>query len=335
MYKVYSATIELTRKCNARCKHCIVDALYEKENELSTDRIIKLIEELADEGCTSIVFTGGEAFLREDWPLFVQKANSLNMQIVMMTNGLKINDEIIKTLKLFNVSLGISLDGASADTHDKIRGVKGIFDNFTKIIPKLKKAGIYVGIPTTVMKSNFDELDKIKDLLIKLKADTWQLQIVKPSERLVDDELLTEEQYYKLAEKIVEYRKRYGKKLQIVEADCIGYNSLLTPNLSIQEWRGCECGIFSVSIESDGNVKGCPNMNNSEGNITNTPFSEIWQNHNAFAYNRQPQKQELIGFCNECEHKFVCRGGCPINPKTKDNKNIYCLHKIETIGYDS
>ena len=134
------------------------------------------------------------------------------------------------------------------------------------------------------------------------KADTWQLQIVKPSERLVDDELLTEEQYYKLAEKIVEYRKRYGKKLQIVEADCIGYNSLLTPNLSIQEWRGCECGIFSVSIESDGNVKGCPNMNNSEGNITNTPFSEIWQNHNAFAYNRQPQKQELIGFCNECEH---------------------------------
>ena len=201
-------------------------------------------------------------------------------------------------------------------------------------MPKLKKAGIYVGVPTTVMKSNFDELDKIRDLLIKLKVNTWQLQIVKPSERLTDDEILTEEQYYKLAEKIVEYRKKYNKKIEIVEADCIGYNSILTPSLSIQDWRGCECGIYSVSIESDGNVKGCPNMNNSEGNIADKPFKEIWQDHNTFAYNRQPHKKELLGFCNECEHKFVCRGGCPTNPTTKDRKNTYCLHKIETVGAD-
>ena len=334
MYKLYSATIELTRKCNARCKHCIIDALYEKENELSTDRIIRLLEEISDEGCTTVVLTGGEAFLRKEWPLFVQKATALNMQIVMMTNGLKIDDEIIKILKMYNVSLGISLDGATAETHDKIRGVKGIFDNFTKVMQKLKKAGIYVGIATTVMKSNFNELDKIRDLLIKLKADSWQLQIVKPSERLQDDEILTEEQYYQLAEKIVEYRKKYNKKMEIVEADCIGYNSTLTPFLSIQEWRGCECGIYSVSIESDGNIKGCPNMNNSEGNITDRPFKEIWQDHNAFAYNRQPHKKELLGYCNECEHKFVCRGGCPTNPTTKDRRNTYCLHKIETVGTD-
>ena len=96
MYKLYSATVELTRKCNARCKHCIVDALYEKENELSTERILKLIEELHDEGCEDITFTGGEPFLREEWPLFVQKARSLNMNVVMMTNGLKINDAIIE-----------------------------------------------------------------------------------------------------------------------------------------------------------------------------------------------------------------------------------------------
>ena len=170
MYKLYSATVELTRKCNARCKHCIVDALYEKENELSTERILKLIEELHDEGCEDITFTGGEPFLREEWPLFVQKARSLNMNVVMMTNGLKINDAIIKTLAMFNVSLGISLDGSSSEIHDGVRGVKGIFNHFVEIVPKLKKAGIYIGIPTTVMKSNFKDLDKIRDLLIKLKG---------------------------------------------------------------------------------------------------------------------------------------------------------------------
>ena len=333
MYKLYGATIELTRKCNARCKHCIVNAAVAKDNEMTTERIIDLLEELHDEGCQTVTFTGGEPFMREDWPLFLQKARALNMQIVMMSNGLAIDDSIIKTLKLFDVALGISLDGADAQTHDRIRGVDGIFEHFTKILPKLKKAGVYTSMATTVMKSNFDELDKIKDLLLKLNADAWQIQVVKPCSRLMDSELLTEEQYYELAKKIVEYREKYGKKMMIVEADCIGYNSILTPKLYIKEWAGCECGINSVSIESDGNVKGCPNMNNSEGNVTNTPFREIWQSHDTFAYNRKPNIKSLTGYCTECEHKYVCRGGCPTNCKTSKG-SAYCLHKIETIGVD-
>ncbi len=333
MYKLYGATIELTRRCNAHCKHCIINAAVEKDNEMSTDRIISLLEELHDEGCQMVTFTGGEPFMREDWPLFLQKAKALDMQIVMMSNGLKIDDSVIKTLKLFDVSLGISLDGATADTHDRIRGVKGIFDHFVEIIPKLKKAEVYTSMATTVMQSNFNELDKIKDLLLKLNADAWQIQVVKPCSRLMDSELLTEEQYYNLAKKIVEYREKYSKKMFIVEADCIGYNSSLTPKLYIQGWRGCECGINSVSIESDGNVKGCPNMNNSEGNVSNTPFKEIWQSHDTFSYNRRPNISSLSGYCAECEHKYVCRGGCPTNCKTS-NGSAYCLYKIETVGAD-
>ena len=72
-----------------------------------------------------------------------------------------------------------------------------------------------------------------KDLLLKLKVDSWQIQVVKPCSRLDNNEILTEEQYYKLAKKIVEYRKKYNKKLQIVESDCIGYNSILSKYLYI------------------------------------------------------------------------------------------------------
>ncbi len=333
MYKLYSATLELTRKCNAKCRHCIVNAGAEKDNELSTERIMNLLEELSDEGCSNIVLTGGEPFLREDWALFLQKAKALNMQIVMMTNGLKLDDNIIKILKRFNVTIGISLDGAEAKTHDMIRGVPGIFEHFKEVLPKLRKAGVYAVVATTVMKSNYNELDRIKDLLLKLKAEAWQIQVVKPCSRLLESELLSEQEYYKLAEKIAEFRQKYGKKMNIVESDCIGYNSILTPKLYIKEWAGCECGINSVSIESDGNVKGCPNMNNSEGNISNIPFRDIWQSHESFKYNRKPNVDSLEGFCKQCEHKYVCRGGCPTNCKTKDG-GAYCLHKIETVGYN-
>jgi radical SAM protein with 4Fe4S-binding SPASM domain len=334
MYKLYSAVVELTSECNANCRHCIVDAGKKKKNELSSDRIIRLLEELNDEGCQEVVFTGGEPFLREDWILFLQKAKALGMQSIVMTNGLKVDNYIIEVLKMYNVTVGLSLDGADSKTHDKIRGVSGIFEHTVELIKKLKKAKVYTVIATTVMQSNFSQLDKIKDLLIKLKAEAWQLQIVKPCKRLPESELLSEEQYYNLAEKIVEYRKKYLRKINIVESDCIGYNSVMTKDLYIKEWCGCECGINSVSITSDGIVKGCSNMNGfDEGNITDVPFSTIWQSHEKFSYNRRPNMNKLKGFCSKCEHKYLCRGGCPINPKTSDG-GAYCLHKIETVGYN-
>lgn len=334
MYKLYTATIEITRRCNAKCVHCIIGAEKAKPEELTTNEILTLIEDMSDLGCQNVALTGGEPFLRKEWPMFLQKIASLDMQTIFMTNAMLIDDDVINILKLYpNIALGISLDGADKETHDYVRGLPGIFEHFCNIVPKLKDAGIYVAIPTTVMQSNYNKLEDIRDLLIKLGVDAWQLQIVKPSERLPESELLTEEQYYHLAENIADWREKYADKINIMESDCIGYYSKLQNRLYIQNWRGCECGIYSVSIESDGNVKGCPNMNNSEGNIKTRPFKEIWADHNSFKYNRCPQIEILKGYCQDCKHKYICRGGCPTNPKTKSG-SAFCLYKIEQKGYD-
>ncbi len=334
MYKLYSSTIEITRRCNAKCIHCIIGAGEQKPDELSAEQIMKLIQDMADLGCQNIALTGGEPFLRKEWPLFLQKITSLGMQAIFMTNAMLINDDVLEILKLYpETAIGISLDGPNKETHDYIRGINGIFEHFCKIVKRLKEQNIYVAIPTTVMQSNFNQLDEILELLISLGVDAWQLQIVKPSERLNEGELLTEEQYYMLAERIVEYREKYSDKITVMESDCIGYFSKLKDKLYIQNWRGCECGIYSVSIESDGNVKGCPNMNNSEGNIKSRDFKEIWNDHHSFSYNRNPDLESLQGYCRECKHKFICRGGCPTNPKIKSG-SAFCLYKIEEIGYD-
>ena len=334
MYNLITATIEITRRCNAKCIHCIVDAGEQKPEELTTNEILTLIEDMSDLGCQNIALTGGEPFIRKEWPLFLQKISSLGMQVIFMTNAMLINDDVIDILKLYpNIAMGISIDGANKETHDYVRGVPGIFEHFCQIVPKLKEIGVYIATPTTVMQSNFDKLDDILHLLISLGVDAWQLQIVKPSDRLPESELLSEEQYYKLAEKIVQFREEFSDKIDIMESDCIGYFSKLQPKLHIQNWRGCECGIYSVSIEADGNVKGCPNMNIYEGNIKERAFKDIWNDHNSFKYNRLPQVDLLKGYCAECKYKYICRGGCPTNPKTKSG-SAYCLYKIEQCGCD-
>lgn len=334
MYNLITATIEITRRCNAKCMHCIINAGEAKPQELTVNEIMTLIEDMSDLGCQNIALTGGEPFMRKEWPMFLQKISNLGMQTIFMTNAMLINNDVLDILKLYpNVAMGISIDGANKETHDYVRGVSGIFEHFCNIVPKLKEIGVYVATPTTVMQSNFDKLDDILKLLISLGVDAWQLQIVKPSDRLPKSELLTEEQYYTLAEKIAKYREEYSDKIDIMESDCIGYFSKLQPKLHIQNWRGCECGIYSVSIEADGNVKGCPNMNNSEGNIKERPFKEIWNDHNSFKYNRSPNIDIIEGYCKECKYKFICRGGCPTNPKNKSG-SAFCLYKIEQIGID-
>ena len=334
MYNLITVTLEITRKCNANCIHCIINAGCEKQNELTNTEIITLLEDFSDLGCKNVVITGGEPFVREDWPMFIAKINNLEMQAIIMTNALMIDEDVINILKLYPATaLGISLDGANEQTHDYIRGTKGIFNHFCEIVPKLKQAGIYVAVPTTVMQSNYNQLDEILNLLIELGVDAWQLQIVKPSEKLPKEELLTEKQYYELAKKIANYRQNYSDKISITEADCIGYFSSFQQQLAIQNWRGCECGIYSASIESDGNVKGCPNMNNSEGNIRQRPFKEIWSDHNSFKYNRCPQIELVQGYCKSCKHKYICRGGCPTNNKNHSG-SPYCLYKIEQCGCD-
>lgn len=334
MYKLHTGIVEITRKCCAKCIHCIIDAGEERSNELTSSEIIKLIEDFYDLGCKNVVLTGGEPFLREDWPLFVNKIRQLNMRPLFMTNAMPINDETIEVLKLYpNVCFGISLDGANKETHDYIRGVDGIFEHFCEIVPKLKAEKFYVAPETTVMQRNYDQLDDILNLLIDLKVDAWQIQIVKPNKRLSPDEYLTEQQYLELAKKIAYYRENFSDVIRIVEADCIGYHSSFQDKLEIKQWGGCSCGIHSVTVESDGNVKGCPNMNNSEGNIRRRPFKEIWADHNSFRYNRCPQVDTLEGFCAECKYKYSCRGGCPENPTTPSGNRL-CLYKIETKGCD-
>ena len=294
----------------------------------------ELINDLTDLGTKRIIFTGGEPFLREDWPLFALKVNQFNIKPIFMTNGLVVDNNLLDIANLYpNIVFALSLDGADAKTHDYIRGIPGIFEHYCKTVQKLKAMNFQVVSQTTVMQSNINQLDDIAKLQAELDIDSWLIQIAEPNDRLPQKEILSERQFYQVAEKIVELKEKYSGKLPISEADCIGHYSSLQYGLSIHNWKGCQCGIHSCCIEANGNVKGCPAMNNSEGNIRQRPFKEIWQDHNSFKYSRLPDIDNLIGYCKECKYKYACRGGCPENPLTKCG-NKYCLYKIEQMGYD-
>ena len=158
---------ELTLKCNLRCIHCGSSAGKSRPDELSTKESLKLCKDLAEINTDEVCFMGGEPFLRKEWYRLGREVKDLGMKLLIISNGYIVNDDIIsKLVNLEPYAVSTSLDGATAKTHDHIRGVNGSFKKVMEFISSSKKSDLPVTVITTVNKLNLKELPMIKDFLL-------------------------------------------------------------------------------------------------------------------------------------------------------------------------
>lgn len=131
----------VTDKCNLRCKHCYRSGKPIEEVPFSDAK--KIMDNLADAsgklGNCVVGLTGGEPLLREDifriLDYLKEKCNEgYPTSALLMTNGTLITSKIAQKLNSyfpFLHSVQISLDGATPEVHDAIRG-KGSFKRAVK-----------------------------------------------------------------------------------------------------------------------------------------------------------------------------------------------------------
>lgn len=308
------AVWELTLKCNLKCLHCGSSAGKKRTDELSTKEALQLCHDLSDLGFGGIALMGGEVFLRKDWSVISKEIKDLGIALSIITNGFFKPEKFIPELvKLETDCLMLGLDGASAKTQDKIRNVEGSFEKAKAFMRAAKQAGLSVGIITTVHKLNFKELPKILDFVIKEEV-IWQIQEATPIGRFPKELVLSNEEYYSLGLFIYSLQKKYNKKnFSIVGTHNFGFHSKVIPNLSTYpEWKGCYAGKTVLGIQSNGNIKGCLALSDDyiEGNIKKRSIKEIWNDPNAFAYNRKFKVEDLGENCQQCKYGKECKGGC-------------------------
>lgn len=151
---IRSIFLHLTDRCNLRCIHCYVGSEPAVSGEIGSERVHGLIDELADLGGRAITFSGGEPLLRTDWPDFFQHAAE-RLTVTLNTNGTLIKDRTAALLAGFDPFVQISLDGPSAEVHDRIRG-GGTFDAALRGIRLLQDKGLgeRLVVSMTLMKQN-------------------------------------------------------------------------------------------------------------------------------------------------------------------------------------
>ncbi|MDP7110315.1 MAG: radical SAM protein [Myxococcota bacterium] len=126
-----------TLRCNLTCTMC--RTCYDQEQELDTDEVRQLIDQVADWGVPIFNLLGGEPFLRRDILPILTHAHYRGLITTVTTNGTLLDDRAIEALApLFRVHLNVSLDGLE-QTHDRIRGA-GVFAKATRAIRQLAEA---------------------------------------------------------------------------------------------------------------------------------------------------------------------------------------------------
>ena len=329
------AVWEITLACNLNCMHCGSAAGKKRPDELSTKEALDLCESLKEIDCKGVALMGGEPLLRPDWADISKRVHELGMELSIITNGWLGQDKRIaqQILDLSPECVTVSLDGADPLVHDMIRGVDGSFDRAIKALRHYASLGIPTTAITTVHKLNLQELVKIRDLLRGLGV-AWQIQMATPFGRLERKHVLTPDEYYSVAMFIASTRKLYSKELLVAGAHDMGYFSNILPDLQVKGWHGCQAGISTLGIQSNGNIIGCLALGDGfiEGNVKDRPLQEIWNDESFSKYSRYYKKEDMKGHCSRCEFWERCGGGCSTVSYSMTgelHQDPYCTRHIE------
>lgn len=313
---------ETTRSCNLDCAHCRAAAWKGPyEGELTTAEGRALLEDIATLGQVVIILTGGEPLLRQDIFELAAYGTHLGQRMVMAVNGTLLTPANARQLKEAGIQrVSISLDGASAASHDRLRQVSGAFEGALQGIRLLQEAGLPFQINTTVIASNREELPAISDLALRLGAAAHHVFVLVPTGRgeEIKDQLLSAAAYEETLRWLLA-RQKEGKihikptcapqyyRLWRQEAAATGEKISPATHGMEAMTKGCLGGQGFAFVSYRGIVQPCGYLELAAGDIRQTPFSRIWQEAPLFA-----QLRHLEGYhgkCQRCEYRKVC-GGC-------------------------
>ncbi len=179
-------TVVLSYACNYRCTFCeLPDRAMRRRREgweeFDTDAWKSILRGFAALRTTGVGFTGGEPFLRKDCAELLEYSLSLGMVTHVNTNAHLLSDALIARLAAMGLdSVNVSLDGADAATHDRLRAHRGSFDRVTDRIAALARARdgqpggrrTRIGITSVLTPDNADQVEALADLTENLGADS-------------------------------------------------------------------------------------------------------------------------------------------------------------------
>ncbi|GAA0319625.1 mycofactocin radical SAM maturase [Kineococcus aurantiacus] len=299
-------TWELTYACNLSCAHCLSSSGRRDPRELTTAQAEAVIDELQRMQVFYVNIGGGEPTIRPDFWHLLEYAVAHDVGVKFSTNGVRLTPERAQYLAGTDyVDVQISLDGATAEVNDYVRG-PGSYDTALQALTNLRDAGFQdAKISVVCTRQNIGQLDEFQAIADEYGA-TLRLTRLRPSGRGADvwDELhLLPHQQRELYDWLLQHGERVLTGDSFFHLAAFGES---LPGLNL-----CGAGRVVCLIDPVGDVYACPFAIHDEflaGNVLDDGgFATVWRDSPLFADLRSPQTS---GACSRCTFFDSCRGGC-------------------------
>lgn len=329
-----------SNKCNLKCKYCFYDDVsnsreisdYNYMSENTARAIIDNVFSTPELETVHFGFQGGEPTLSgiEFFEKFFNYVNSnrgnVKVSFSLQTNGILIDEQWAKLLKLNNVLVGLSLDGP-AKFHDNNRidfGHKNTHSKVMKAAKVMDEVGVEFNVLTVVTNKNALNIEKIYNYLVANGFTYLQfIPCLEPLDYKVSNIRKVNDEYYQYLSNLYKaWRNDYqaGKYISVRFIDNV-INMLLGATPEACDMRGV-CSVQNI-IEADGTTFTCDFYAIDKytiGNATSDSFEQMINSDIAkdFVISSSKHPEE----CMSCEFHNLCRNGC--RRMRVNGKYMYC-----------
>jgi len=327
---------ETTKACLLACKHCRAKAIRKaKAGQLDREQGLKLIDQLTGFGepYPALLLTGGDPLMRDDFFDLIERAKGLGIYVAVAASVTpKLNASTISRMTELGVDImSVSLDGASPETHDRLRGIRGTWSETIQSLRLAKQLGLRTQINTTVMRSNLEELADIFHIVKETGAVAWEVFFLIRTGRGAALECLDAEEceevmhfLYNAAHYGVPVRTAEGPNFRRVRIE--REKGLAPPNGELHRRLGARLQVLEgpptsppalksthtrdgkgiVFVAHDGDVYPSGFLPVSAGRVPEEDLRTIYRSSPLFIALRD--SSNLKGRCGKCEYKEICGG---------------------------
>lgn len=158
-----AGSLELTLRCNVRCRHCYILYPGATTGEMSTDEVKAILDKLAEQGVLFLLLTGGEILARCDFREIYLHAKQLGFLLTLFTNATLIDEDMANFLAEWPPRrIEVTIYGHTEQTYEKVTGVHGSFARFRRGVELLLERNLPLALKTVVMRTNRHEFEQIQ-----------------------------------------------------------------------------------------------------------------------------------------------------------------------------
>ncbi len=308
--------IEITSRCNLRCRHCYIKEAgnnqQAKDRELSVEQWHDIMRQVAAMGALNCTITGGDPLLRKDFKELYLMLKREGFLITVYSNLTLLSDKLFKLFEEYPpMLLESTVYGVSDATYSRVTGIAGAFTRFKQNVERIRQAGIPLGLKAMLLHSNLCEAEAIVDyciansdepprfdaaLVLRHDGDAGLNAVIR-DERLTGEEIVSIfEQSPTIASNLDSFFET-GRKAK----DYLGKEVLFT----------CSAGIASATIGADGIMRPCSLLVHPDYlfDLKKMPVHEAFRQLQQKVRNSKVASPELYP-CSTCELRGACMT-CP------------------------